>query len=126
MSSIEKEKDLKEKKVKKKALAVWSERELSSSDESQDDEVANVCFKVNLENELTSQLSNSVSYFSFEELHDAFNELLSECEQMNFKNNDLRKKTRLLESEINTLKSEKEILVNEKECFDWRKKKPTY
>ena len=75
-----KKKDHKEKKLKKKTLAVQSEGELSSSDESQDDKIANVCFMANLEDEVTSQFSNSVSNFTLEELHDAFNELLSECE----------------------------------------------
>ena len=74
-----KRKDQKEKKVKKKALAVWGEEELSSSDESQDDEIANVCFMANLEDEVTSQPLNIGSDFTFEELHDAFNELLGEC-----------------------------------------------
>jgi len=78
MTLIEKKGDHKEKKLKTKALALWSEGELSSSDESQEDEVVNVCFMANLEDEVTSQLSSSVFAFTFEELHDAFNELLSE------------------------------------------------
>ena len=109
-----KRKDQKEKKVKKKALAVWGEEELSSSDESQDDEVANVCFMANLEDEVTSQLSNSISEFILEELHDAFSELLRECENMNMKNTDFRKKISLLEIEVKNLKSGKEVLENER------------
>jgi len=53
-----KKKDRKERKVKKKALAVWGKEELSSSDESKDDEVANIYFMANLEDEVTSQPPN--------------------------------------------------------------------
>ena len=109
-----KKKDLKEKKVKKKALAVWSEEDLSSSDDSQDEEVANVCFMTKLENEVTSQTPNLILEFTFEELHDVFNELLSECEQMNIKNNDLKKMINLLENENKNVRSEKEVLEYEK------------
>ena len=95
-----KRKDHKEKKVKKKALAAWSEDELSTSEDSQDKEVANVCFMTKLDDEVTSKFSNSISEFTFEELHDAFNELLEECEQMNLKNVDLKRKISLLEVKI--------------------------
>ena len=68
-----KKNDPKKKKVKKKAQVAWSEEDLSSSDDSQDEEVANVCFMTKLENEVTSQTPNLISEFTFEELHDAFN-----------------------------------------------------
>ena len=89
----------KEKKVKKKALAVWSEEELSASEDSQDEEVVNVCFITKLDDEVTSKLSNSILEFTFEKLHNAFNELLEECEQMNLKKVDLKRKISLLECE---------------------------
>jgi len=87
---------------------------LSSSDESQDEEVTNVCFMTKFEDEVTSQPSNSISKFTFEEFHDAFNESLSECEHMNMKNTDFRKKVSLLEIEAKNLKSGKEVLENER------------
>ena len=100
--------------MKKKALAVWGEEELSSSDESQDDEVANICFTANLKDEVTSQPPNSIFDFKFEKLHDAFNDLLSECEHINEKNIDLKRKLSSLENEVNGLKTEKEILKYER------------
>ena len=109
-----KRKDHKENKVKKKALAAWSEEELSSSEDSQDEEVANVCFMTKLDDKVTSKFSNSISEFTFEELHDAFNELLEEYEQMNLKNVDLKKKIWLLEGEVKISKSEKKCLENER------------
>ena len=68
---------IKEEGKEKKALSVQSEEDLSSSDDSQDEEVANVCFMTKFKDKVTYQTPNSISKFTFEELHDAFNELLS-------------------------------------------------
>ena len=78
----------------------------------------------NLEDEVTSQPLNIGSDFTFEELRDAFNELLGECEHMNMRNNVLKKKLSSLENEVKNLKIEKEnfekernVILNEKECL---------
>ena len=62
----------------------------------------------NLEDEVTSQPLNSAFDFTLEELYDAFNELLGECEHMNMRNNVLKKKLSSLENEVKILKIEKE------------------
>ena len=68
----------------------------------------------NIGDEVTSKPPNSIFNFTFEELHDAFNDLLSECEHMNVKNIDLKRKLSSLESEVKDLKTKKETLENER------------
>ena len=73
------------RKIKKKALAAWSDGD-SYSDEAGDQEVANLCLMAKEEDEVSLNLSNlSISKFTLEELYDAFNELVEDFEKVSLK-----------------------------------------
>ena len=74
------------RKFKKKAMmATWSDSEDSSSEEEQK-EVANLCFMAN-ENEA---INETQSDFTFEELEDAFYELIHDFKKIKLENRRLK------------------------------------
>ena len=99
-----------EKKFKKKM------DDSSSSDESQVEEVVNLCLMANIE-ENPSYSSDSILNFTLDELHDAFNDLMNEFENVSMKNNVLKKKLKSLDKEVSLLKEEKDSWNNEKKLL---------
>ena len=69
------------KEGKNKALVAWSKDDLSLNDESQGEEVENICLMAK-EDEVSSHSILSISNSSLDELHDAFNDLMSEFEKV--------------------------------------------
>ena len=81
------------KKYKKKAMmATWSESDDSSSKEEDSTEQANLCLMAH-ENEVNSK---TPSDFTFEELHEAFYDLIDELKKLGIKNKDLKLKNQSL------------------------------
>jgi len=113
------------KKEKKKALTPWSEEDSSSTDKSQVEEVINICLMAKEEDEVSSSLSShSIYNFTFDELHDVFNDLMNEFEKVSLKNNVLKKKLKSIDEEISSLKKEKGSWDNEKKVLIYIKRKP--
>ena len=81
------------KKYKKKAMmATWSGSDESSSEEEDSNEQANLCLMAH-ENEVNSE---TPSDFTFEELHEAFYDLIDELKKLGIKNKDLKSKNQSL------------------------------
>lgn len=98
------------KKFKKKAMvATWNDINDSSSEEEENAEIANLCFMAN-EDKVISEFSND---FLFDELQEAFYELLNDLKKLGFKNKELKLKNESLIKEKNQLSSEKTILFLE-------------
>ena len=64
-------------------VATWSDSD-TSNDDSYDDEVANLCFMALDDSKVNSITCDSNSH-SFDELQDAFDELVIDFENMNVK-----------------------------------------
>ncbi|KAI9181643.1 hypothetical protein LWI28_017061 [Acer negundo] len=114
----EEKKEKKEKKYKKKALKVqtWDQdSDDSSSEDDENGEVANMCFMA-LENEVKMSNSNDEN-MSFDELHETFEELVEEPQNVSLKNNDYKKKVSLLMKEVESLKREKNVLSSENDVL---------
>ncbi len=96
---------------KKKALVTTlsdSDSSSSSSDEEQE-EKANFCFMAN-ENEVTSE---SPLDFTFDELYDAFNELMIEYKAINAKNKELKVTNQTYIRKYDSLVKDKDVLIKE-------------
>ena len=75
------------KKYKKKAMmATWSGSDDSSFEEEDSTEQANLCLMAH-ENEVNFE---TPSGFTFEELHEAFYDLIDELKKLGIKNKDLK------------------------------------
>ena len=97
------------KKKKKKALmSIWEDLENDSSDEDDYEakEVANLCFMANQENEV------SPSNMSYDELLNAFDDLLVDSKMMLSKYANLKKQNELLTSKVDRLKSKLLVCEN--------------
>ena len=80
------------KKYKKKAMmATWSESDESSSKEDSNEQ-ANLCFMAH-ENEVNTEIPID---FTFEELHEAFYDLIDELKKLGVKNKELKSKNQYL------------------------------
>ena len=86
-------------KRKKRALAAWSKNEFSLGDKDQDEGVANLFLVAKLK-EVSSL---NPSKFTLEELLDAFNEVMNEFEEVSFKYNVLKKKSKSLDNKVRIL-----------------------
>ncbi|KAJ9680078.1 hypothetical protein PVL29_019380 [Vitis rotundifolia] len=76
--------------MKKAMMVTWSERE-ESSEEEKEKQVANMCFMA------INELDEVNSNFSDEYMHDIFEELYEDFENLSLKNNCLKKKIQELE-----------------------------
>ena len=95
-------------KGKKKAMvATWSDSDYSDDDESIDDEIANLYFMALEEQKVSSNSCNSIPY-TFDELQDAFEDLVLEFENMRMKYSKM----------ISKLKIKNEILLKTKNELD--------
>ena len=73
-------------------MATWSESDESSSEEKDSNERANLCLMVH-ENEVNTETPND---FTFEELHEAFYDLIDELKKLGVKNKELKSKNQSL------------------------------
>ena len=73
-------------------MATWSESDESSSEEEDSNEQANLCLMAH-ENEVNSE---TPSDFTFEELHEAFYDLIDKLKKLWVKNKDLKSKNQSL------------------------------
>ena len=73
-------------------MATWSGSDDSSSEEEDSTEQANLCLMAH-ENEVNSK---TPSDFPFEELHEAFYDLIDELKKLGIKNKDLKSKNQSL------------------------------
>ena len=80
------------------------------------EEVVNLCLMANIE-ENPSYSSDLILSFTLDELHDAFNDLMNEFENVSVKNNVLKKKLKSLDKEVSLLKEEKDSWNNEKKML---------
>ena len=104
----------KKKKKKKKALMSTSEdleNDSSDGDENEAEEVANRCFIANQEDEV------SPYHMTYDELLNAFDDVLVDSKMMLSKYASLKKQNGLLTNEINMLKSK--LTVFENKCFNY-------
>ncbi|XP_028119286.1 uncharacterized protein LOC114316803 [Camellia sinensis] len=100
----------KDHKMNKKAMiAAWGQSDDSSSDEAENDEVANLCLMA-LGDEETTQ--NKVT-FDYEELESAFKELHDEFRKVCAKNNVVKKLATSLSNNVDELKKENIVLKND-------------
>ena len=115
----------KNKKVKKKAMvATWSDSEISSDEEEEEKEVANLCFMAwenKSEDQEEQETENEAAYscfmaledveeeeendevsesLSYNELYDAFESLLGEYKKIGLKNVDLKKQVSALKNDL--------------------------
>ena len=111
------------RKWKKETLATWTNKTSSSSVESQEEDVVNLCLMAKEEDEVTSCYSNySTSYFTSDELDDAFNELMEEYEKAILENNFLKKKIKSLKGEITYLKKKRTHGIMKRNFKWWERK----
>ncbi|GAV87563.1 LOW QUALITY PROTEIN: zf-CCHC domain-containing protein/UBN2 domain-containing protein [Cephalotus follicularis] len=85
-------------KKKKEMMATWSDSDNSSFDEESDGEVANIAF-IAFENEEENQVHFSTC-FSFDELQDAYDELVEYSENLSLKHSSLKKLNNALTCKI--------------------------
>ncbi|GAV58131.1 hypothetical protein CFOL_v3_01665 [Cephalotus follicularis] len=90
-------------KKKKAMMATWSDNDDSSSDEESDGKVANIAFMA-IENEEENEVHLS-TYFSFDELQDAYDELVEYSENLSLKHSALKKLNNALTCKIEELKT---------------------
>ena len=90
-------------------MATWSGSDESSSEEEDSNEQANLCLMVH-ENEVNSA---TPIYFTFEELHEAFYDLIDELKKLGIKNKDLKSKNQSLLKQNESISIEKSTLVQE-------------
>ena len=102
------------KKFKKKAMmATWSASDDSSSDEETSTEQANLCLIAH-KNEV---ISETPSDFTFEELHEAFYDLVDELKKLGMKNKELKLKNQSLLKQVENFSIEKSILLQENQSL---------
>ena len=75
-------------------MATWSESENESSKEENEKEVANMCFMA------INELDKVNSNISYDDLHDAFEDLYEDIEKLGLKNASLKKKIQQFEKEL--------------------------
>ena len=101
------------RKFKKKAMmATWSDSEDSTSEEEQK-EVANLCFMAN-DDEVSAE---NLSDFTFNELEEAFFELMNDFKKLKLKNNKLNEKVLVLSNKEEKFSNEHEMLTQEIKCL---------
>ena len=82
------------KRTKKTMIATWSENEDESSKEENEKEVANMCSMA------IDELDEVNSNISYDDLHDAFEDLYEDLEKLGLKNAYLKKKIQQLEKNL--------------------------
>ena len=75
-------------------MKTWSESEDESFEEENEKEVANMCSMA------IDELDEVKSNISYEDIHDAFEELYEDFEKLGLKNVSLKKKVQQLEKEL--------------------------
>ncbi|GAV75353.1 zf-CCHC domain-containing protein [Cephalotus follicularis] len=90
-------------KKKKAVMATWSDSDNSSSDEESNGEVANIAF-MEIENEEENKVHLSTS-FSFDELQDAYDELVEYSKNLSLKHSYIKKLNNALNCKIEELKT---------------------
>ncbi|GAV72764.1 zf-CCHC domain-containing protein, partial [Cephalotus follicularis] len=100
-------------KKKKAMMATWSDSDDSSSDEESDGEVTNIAFMA-IENEEENEVHLSTSLF-FDELKDAYDELVEYSENLSLKHSSLKKLNNSLTCKIEELKTNVLELEKDKE-----------
>ena len=88
-------------------VATWSDSDDSSSEEEEAHEQANLCLMAH-ENEVSAEISNE---FTFEELQEAFYDLVDDLKKLRTKNKELKFKNQVLLKENETILSEKLVLT---------------
>ncbi|XP_024019082.1 uncharacterized protein LOC112090920 [Morus notabilis] len=111
-------KSSKRDELKKVLQATWDELELGESDSDEQEEIANMCFMVIDDNEVTSNSKlhieeNSITSFSNEDIEHAFSELHEEYTKLAHRNASHRKTIELLKKEITLLTNEKSTILCE-------------
>ena len=89
------------RKKKKALLAVWEDSDSSSSEEEQEEERANLCLMAHEDSE-DEISSNDFSDFTFEELLEAFHELMHDSTLLAKKLNDMKIMHKDLNDKLNT------------------------
>ncbi|XP_026656681.2 uncharacterized protein LOC113461208 [Phoenix dactylifera] len=103
-----------QKKKKKAFVAMWEDSDESSSKEEEPQEVANIFF-VAQGNEVSSNASPN---FTFDELYEAFIELVSDYKKLGMKNKELRAENKTLNELFEKYNEEKQSLTNEMKNFE--------
>ena len=88
-------------------VATWSDSDESSSKEEKSHEQANLCLMAH-ENEVNAETPNN---FIFEELQEAFYDLVDDLKKLGVKNKELKSKNQSLLKENEFISNEKSVLT---------------
>ena len=91
-------KKMKPRRERRRLMKTWSESEDDSSKEENEKEVANMCFMA------IDELDKVNSNISYDDLHDAFEDLDEDLQKLGLKNVSLKKKIQQLEKELGEVK----------------------
>ena len=107
----------KEKRPSKRAYGAWTDEDESENEASNVEEVANLCFMAIDDETQDEVISSPSSTYTFEELQEAFDELLDNFKRISAKNISLKKSMSKLSSENDQMKLDLNALHDELDLY---------